>query len=777
MLVASGKSYSGDRLGRMLVTVTSRLSDEGLREGDVALLAVRPGVEMILVMAALLRIGAIGTPIGIGVGPELFQRRMQVLAPTWVFGESLVYAASSPALRWALRWRGLEVPGIGRLEARHVLVGPRGSGAPRDSLRWSHLVEPRAPGSGATPPAASTRLTEPTRIPHPDPSAPAIIVFTSGTTGSPKGVVHSGSSVASMLSLILEHLDVADGAIFSNQSVHSTVATLLAGAPTIIAPPVFHAGKWLADAERRGVTHAFLKPWDAFQLVERCERAKRLLPSRLRRIYLYSAPVTSPLLRRLHALGHGGLRCSSAYGMTEALPVAWVDSRERLAWSGEGDLVGRPPAGVETRVGETGTLLVRGPNVHRGYLGRNPVEWHDTGDLARIAHDGSIVLLGRSKDMIIRDSFNIYPALYENTISRIPGVAACAMVGVADAESGEERVVLFVEPRARSSPRKRRALAQRVKRALRGGKHRIDCRAFPDQIVVVARIPRNRNRKVDRLTLRKMFVRDHGTRQRKRNPAMSAHKPGTKPWVVIPCYNEEAWIGATLDALASQTLRDFPLVLVDNGSTDGTRTVIEEHLRRGVFADAIVLSEPQKGTGCAADTGFRYAIDHGAEVICRTDADCLPRPTWLAELSTAMAGGSLDAAGGRLLIRTDDIAMSWWQLIPSRIGIRLIRLLGPFLRSNRGRGYLTRYVLLPGPNVAIRAEAYLRCGGYPRRSFDHTYLDKDIANALRRVTRRIGYARRAVVLYSERRTEAYGVVGAIRWILKRSECTGVTDIR
>ena len=777
VLVASGRSYSGDELARMLAGVTRGLADEGLRERDVALLATRPGVEMLLVMVALLRIGAVGTPISVGAGTELFRRRMQVLAPTWVFGESLVYAASSPALQWALRARGLEIPRLAGIEARHVLIGASGWGSPRTALRWRRLVDTAGYGPEANRPGSSDSGTDRADLPHPDPSAAAVVVFTSGTTGEPKGVQHTGRSVAGTLSLILEHLDAADGALFSNQSVHSTLATVLARAPTVIAPLTFNARKWIAEADQRGVTHAFLRPSDAFRLVKRCEQRRRQLPNRLRRIYLYSAPVTSVLLRRLHALGDGSLRCLSVYGATEVLPLAWVDSRERLAWSGRGDLVGHPPEGVEVRVGGAGTLLVRGPNVHCGYLGLDPVEWHDTGDLARIDPDGRIVLLGRSKDMIIRDAFNIYPGLYEDTISRIPGVAACAMVGLPDAESGEERVVLFIEPDVRSAARKRRGLVNRVGRALRDGENRIDRSALPDEMVLIPRLPRNRSRKVDRLALKRLAVQRRGTQRVMTTPSTSAAPPAPKPWVVVPCYNEEKWIGDTLDALAAQTLRDFRLVLVDNGSTDATRAVIEERLRSSLLRDVIVLDEPEKGTGCAADTGFRYAIDQGAEVVYRTDADCLPRPTWLAELCRAMADGGLDAAGGKLVVRTDDIGLSWVKLIPSRIGIRAIGPLGRLLPSNRGKGYLTRYVLLPGSNVAIRAEAYLRCGGYLRRSFDRTHLDKEIANALRRSTPRIGYARRAVVLYSERRTEAYGVVGTIQWILNRGGHADVTDVR
>jgi glycosyltransferase involved in cell wall biosynthesis len=248
-------------------------------------------------------------------------------------------------------------------------------------------------------------------------------------------------------------------------------------------------------------------------------------------------------------------------------------------------------------------------------------------------------------------------------------------------------------------------------------------------------------------------------------------------WVVVPCYNEERWIGQTIDALAAQSFRDFTLALVDNGSTDRTPAVIESSLSRHPGLDAVVLQEPEKGTGCAADTGFRYAIQQGAEIVYRTDADCLPRPTWLEEIKCFMEDRDLDAAGGRLEIRTDDVNLNWLQLLPSRLGIRLIPWVGRIIPSNRGEGYLSPYVLLPGPNVAIRSEAYVSCGGYPRQSFDHEFLDKAIANALRRVTPRIGVARRAVVLYSERRTEAYGILGAIRWLLDRSGREGATDVR
>ncbi len=248
-------------------------------------------------------------------------------------------------------------------------------------------------------------------------------------------------------------------------------------------------------------------------------------------------------------------------------------------------------------------------------------------------------------------------------------------------------------------------------------------------------------------------------------------------WIVIPCYNEERWIAQTIEAVANQSETDFGLVVVDNASTDATPSIVEATFARFPDLDAVMVREPEKGTGCAADTGFRYAIEHGAEIVFRTDADCLPTPTWFASLRATMERHGYDSAAGRLRVRTDDVNLTPARMMVSRAGMVLVPLLGKLLKSNRGKEYQRSYVMLPGPNVAIRKDAYEACGGYRRTSFEHAFLDKEIANALRRITPKIGYDRRAVVLFSERRTEAYGVRGTIKWIRSRGGVKSSVDVR
>ena len=152
-------------------------------------------------------------------------------------------------------------------------------------------------------------------------------------------------------------------------------------------------------------------------MVTYCEKSARPFPDTLRQIVLGSGPVDRPLLARLRPFLPSSTQVQSVYGLTEMVPVACVDMAEKLAWQGEGDLVGAPLPGSRVRIGEDDELHVAGNWLCDRYLGGEPLTEVATGDLARLDNEGRIVLLGRIKDMIIRGHYNIYPALYEGKIA------------------------------------------------------------------------------------------------------------------------------------------------------------------------------------------------------------------------------------------------------------------------------------------------------------------------------------------------------------------------
>jgi glycosyltransferase involved in cell wall biosynthesis len=250
-------------------------------------------------------------------------------------------------------------------------------------------------------------------------------------------------------------------------------------------------------------------------------------------------------------------------------------------------------------------------------------------------------------------------------------------------------------------------------------------------------------------------------------------------WIVVPAFNEERSIGATLRRLAAQTDTGFTLVVVDNGSTDATATVVKEFAAdAGADSsfDVRIVHEQEKGTGAAADTGVRHAIGAGATHVARTDADCLPHPGWVAAVKRAFGEG-LEMVSGPLLPRTDEFRLKFWErrLLPAVID--LAALFGRFRPGNRDPFYLGPYVMMPGCNVAITADLYERAGGFPRTRIEDVHEDRALVNRVRCVTDAYGLRKDVVVYGSVRRLRAFGLVRTLGWYADHRYRPEVVDIR
>ncbi|MEU6666090.1 glycosyltransferase family 2 protein [Streptomyces sp. NPDC046727] len=242
--------------------------------------------------------------------------------------------------------------------------------------------------------------------------------------------------------------------------------------------------------------------------------------------------------------------------------------------------------------------------------------------------------------------------------------------------------------------------------------------------------------------------------------------PGSAPslWVVVPAYNEEAGIGATLAALAAQTDTHFALVVVDNASTDGTAAVVRRFAAGAPFP-VHPVHEEERGTGAAADTGFRYAIAHGATLLVRTDADCLPAADWIAAARGEFARGT-EMACGRSLPRQDERpSLAERYLLPAVV--RATALYGRYRAEHRHPRYRAPYVLCHGHNLALTADLYLRCGGTPRTPLEGPPEDVVLLNRAREHSDRIARAERMVVHTSLRRLRAWGARRTLLWCWDR----------
>ncbi|MFG2090208.1 MULTISPECIES: class I adenylate-forming enzyme family protein [unclassified Spirillospora] len=481
LVSGDGAELTYGELRRQVLAVRHGLLSAGLAAGDGVLYSVRPSPESLVLALGVVAAGGVVVFADPGAGPEMFTARLRLARPRWSAAESVLYAGSRlrPVRAYARR-RGLLLPNLADLRIpgeepmRHIHVGRRLPGVPRGALSFARLVRGDAPEPGTDA----------------DPGAPAAVIFTSGTTADPRAVVHTQASLAAALDLFRARLPLGPGDVVHTDQLMLGLPTLISGARWSM-PPLFCSPAGFARLLReRGATHTFCVPVHLAEVLD----ASPELPASLRYVLLGAAPAPPAVLRRAVAAAPSA-EVLSVYAMTEILPVAIASAEEKLAHTEAGDLLGAPLPGVGARLSDDGELLLSGPGLCRGYLGAEPLDELPTGDLARL-DEGRLVLTGRKKDMLIRGKFNLYPGLYEPSISALPGVAEAAIVGVPDPETGDEEVVLAVVGAADLPVRLRRGLPDVI-----------DHDALPDRIVVLDELPRSgRTRKLDRDRLRELVA-------------------------------------------------------------------------------------------------------------------------------------------------------------------------------------------------------------------------------------------------------------------------------
>ncbi|MFW0793760.1 class I adenylate-forming enzyme family protein [Gordonia sp. CPCC 205515] len=468
----------GDVGGRIEGTAEA-LRDNGFGPGHRMLFSIRPAPDSMIFLAAALAAGGSIVFADPGMSRALFDARVRVVAPTHAAVESLIYSAGARGPIGALaRRRGLTLPRLADLDVVHIRSGPWLPGVPRAASSTRRLRRRPAP----IPRMASI----------PD---EALIVFTSGTTAQPRGVVHTHDSLLAGFRSATAALRIDPDAVVLTDQAMIGLPVLLSGARWILPRLglATHAGPARmtrilgSDTE---ITHTFVVPGELPEVLDRLDGP----PKGLSAIVCGGAPVT-PGLARMVAQRLPDVDLYAIYGMTERVPIAVATGAEKLVWTGPGDPLGTVVDGVRTRL-DDGELVISGHGLCAGYLSPvdgtlTAVDEIATGDLATEV-DGRLALIGRTKDMIIRGTVNIYPALYEPAISAISGVRECAIVGIGGDDVGDPTVVLALvvdEPSAED----------RVRRHL---DDLIDRGSQPDRIVVVDEIPRaGRLRKPDRRAL------------------------------------------------------------------------------------------------------------------------------------------------------------------------------------------------------------------------------------------------------------------------------------
>jgi long-chain acyl-CoA synthetase len=284
----------------------------------------------------------------------------------------------------------------------------------------------------------------------------AVILYTSGTTGTPKGaeLTHDNlrrNAEVSQAIFALRPEDVLLGALplfhaFGQTSALNTAIRTGAGLTLL---PRFDPGRALEILERDRVT-VFLGVPTMYAAMLAHPGAERVDASSLRLCVSGGSSLPAEVMRAFEA--RFGCQILEGYGLSETSPVCSFNHPDRPRKPGS---IGTPIAGVQMRVvddegrelaaGEVGEIVVRGHNVMKGYWGQPGATaeairdgWLHTGDLARVDEDGYLFVVDRKKDLIIRGGYNVYPREVEEVLYEHPAVREAAVVAVPDPTLGEE---------------------------------------------------------------------------------------------------------------------------------------------------------------------------------------------------------------------------------------------------------------------------------------------------------------------------------------------------
>jgi malonyl-CoA/methylmalonyl-CoA synthetase len=346
------------------------------------------------------------------------------------------------------------------------------------------------------------------------PDDPAILPYTSGTTGRPKGAPLSQHNLSSNAEALIATWGFTDRDVLIHILPLFHVHGLVVGLNCVLGSGA--SMRFFSRFVPQSVIDAFAEstvlmgvPTHYHRLLAE-ERLNEASCAEMRLFISGSAPLLAPVFNEFAR--RTGKPILERYGMTETAMICSNPlDQERRAGT-----VGFPLPGVEVRVadevtdepleaGQIGAIQVRGPNVFAGYLGRpelNATEfcsdgYFRTGDLGAFDTDGYLSILGRSKDLVISGGLNVYPKEVEDVLDNLPGVEESAVVGIADPDFGEAVVAAVVAERdVELEPA---SIREQARERLAGYK-------VPKHVVVVDALPRNTMGKVEKARLREQLA-------------------------------------------------------------------------------------------------------------------------------------------------------------------------------------------------------------------------------------------------------------------------------
>ncbi|MBC7498032.1 acyl--CoA ligase [Candidatus Gracilibacteria bacterium] len=456
--------------------IADGLQKNGLQKGDTVIIFTKDSIAFSIFIIAILLIGGTVAIIDPEIGDQNLYKKISLLRPSFCIIDGIIFdilhlgkiGKYIHPIFMTLSRNILDICGKIIITSKTYLGKHH-----QNVCEWEHVT------------------AIPTWIDR-DESDDAIIVFTGGTTDDPKGVIHSLGSLSATIQVL--ELLIGESHIFYADLPHFILFGVVMQKQTIIGNESYSPGRIHDIFVGYDVDATFFAPYKIQQFITQGIR----FPGCLNHMLIGSAPMYSSFLERcISQCFPSNTRITCVYGMTELLPIASIDAREKIdVLYHRGDILGKPFSGVLYKFGKDNELHVSAHHAMKGYFGKPPQDYIATGDL--VSRDGdNLVMLGRKKDMVIRGNYNIYPSLYESIILSIPGVNDCALFGIHESDYNEQ-IILLVDSIFTD---KSLFLSK-----LQSGKYSIDSFAIPDNIVFGS-IPRfGRQKKINKFKLGQLYL-------------------------------------------------------------------------------------------------------------------------------------------------------------------------------------------------------------------------------------------------------------------------------
>ncbi len=475
----NGRTISFTDFLHQIDSVAISLIKSGFKKGDKVLFLAKPSIESIVYIFAVIRAGGVLVLADPAMGKDNFIGRVNFAKPEYVLVDPILNTViNTPYIEPITKYFNISIPDINTLKkTNRIIVKKR-----KDRNQDFNEINIEDEGD-------------------------SVIIFTSGTTGIPKGVVHTYGSLFEILNKIEDILNIEHTDVFYSSQLHFLLASILSGARVILPSNLnFDTEKFYKHIVKYRVNKTFGIPAEYNKTIEFCTKNNLILPETLETVVLGSAPVLRGFLSKLKKVISKNTKVICVYGATEILPIAYVELQDKLSSTTSGDLLGRTAPGVTINI-IGNEICVSGNNLFNRYLGLDKVTEHHTGDLGLIDND-SLVLLGRKKDMIIRKNHNIYPSIFESTISNIPGIKNCAMVGIYNNELEDEKIYLAIEKNI-DAKEDDKVFEKRIFNELSKGENTIDKTALPDKIIIMNLPLGGRTQKIDKNKIKDYITKNN----------------------------------------------------------------------------------------------------------------------------------------------------------------------------------------------------------------------------------------------------------------------------